>query len=338
MKYRRVKLSDDPNNTAWSRSSTGYGQKIMRSQGWIPGSILGATDAPYVNGHPEATYSYLNTTRKDDKCGVGGSRHGAYDDGYCTGLDVFQGILGRLNGRTEDECDAGRIARRKLKTANYLESRWQVLKFVSGGLLEGDRSKEDRINANQDSDLSAGHQQDSPKPKSPSPPENEKAEDQVVSILADYRSHQKVLSETIDQESKRPKKRKRMVQSPANGEKQQRLLPEKGSPLPPVASDARGQASPMERTPLAGRHMVRGRYIRQKRMVMMDTKALNEVNEQLDGVRSKRKSLIDHSCGTDFNGQILALSSRHTRDQCHKLKPKGRSLAKIRDPLKHGQC
>ena len=326
---RRTKLSNDPNNTAWSRSNTGYGQRIMLSQGWIPGSILGAATAPYANGNPEASHSYLRVTRRDDKCGLGTSRKGEYDDTYCTGLDVFQGILGRLNGRTEDECETVKIANEKSKTVNYLESRWHVLKFVSGGLLEGDRSKEavkqpkqtpsslaaqvmtkveflvdHKVEARihhagssnvresrkskkqkpehdpiDDPDLSAAYRLDSTKPHTSNSPESQELQDKVIAPPADSADPKSLdIGNPISAvaQLKPRKKRKRVLQNSRNEAQPQRSSSEKGLSTT-VASGEEGRTTPAVIAPLASRHAVRGRYIRQKRMMTMDTKALNEV-------------------------------------------------------------
>lgn len=108
----------------------------MLSQGWIPGSLLGATN---INQNTEASSSHIRITRREDKYCLGRPRQGAQGDTHCTGLDVFQGILGRLNGRDEVETGVAKSASEDWKTVNYLESRWQVLKFVSSGFLVGDQ-------------------------------------------------------------------------------------------------------------------------------------------------------------------------------------------------------
>lgn len=59
-----------------------------------------------------------------------------------TGLDAFQGLLGRLNGKQEDELEKEQRTRDDLRRAVYTENKWGALRFVSGGFLVGDRIKE----------------------------------------------------------------------------------------------------------------------------------------------------------------------------------------------------
>lgn len=327
---RRTKLSHDPNNTAWSRSTTNYGQRIMLSQGWIPGSILGASNPLSADVNTKTTSCYPRTTRRDDNCGLGGSRRGDHDDSRCTGLDVFQGILGRLNGRVEANCEAAKFTSEDLKTVNYLESRWQVLKFVSGGVLSGDKLEdfakqpdqtpsspiaqvvttsdnlvnqelEDTIRgiyhaetsnatelrnskrpktkktALEYSDSSAKRQLGSMKQHSPDLPES-----QVTCKSVELRPQQSedsgYLSKTrvAASERKKRKKMRRMMDTPQEGEQPSHPSFKEGLEMPlPLAAES--QTPSVVRGALASRHVVRARYIRQKKMAMMDTKALNEV-------------------------------------------------------------
>lgn len=59
-----------------------------------------------------------------------------------TGLDAFQGLLGRLNGKQDEELEKEQNTRDNLKRAAYVENRWGALQFVSAGFLVGDRVKE----------------------------------------------------------------------------------------------------------------------------------------------------------------------------------------------------
>ena len=78
---------------------------------------------------------------KDNNLGLGAQRGTGQGEGTCTGLDVFQGILGRLNGKSETELEKEQRSRDDLKRAIYTERRWGSTRFVSGGLLVGDRIK-----------------------------------------------------------------------------------------------------------------------------------------------------------------------------------------------------
>jgi Pin2-interacting protein X1 len=139
---RRVKWSHDPNNTKWTRDTGGFGHKIMTAQGWQPGDILGAKNASYAELHTAANASHIRVFMKDDNLGLGAKRSSGLAGGECTGLDVFQNLLGRLNGKDEDELVKEQNSREDLKRAIYTERRWGSVRFVRGGFLIGDKIQE----------------------------------------------------------------------------------------------------------------------------------------------------------------------------------------------------
>ncbi|KAM3506796.1 hypothetical protein MY11210_007417 [Beauveria gryllotalpidicola] len=136
----RRKISNDPNNTKWTRDTTTFGQKILRSQGWQPGQFLGAQDAPHSALHSAASASYIRVVLKDDMKGLGFNK--ARED-EVTGLDVFSDLLSRLNGKSEAAVREDQDARLAVKTHRYVEMRWGPMRFVRGGLLVGDTLEED---------------------------------------------------------------------------------------------------------------------------------------------------------------------------------------------------
>ncbi|KAJ4207742.1 telomerase inhibitor [Fusarium falciforme] len=135
----RRKINKDPNNTKWTRDTNTFGQKILRAQGWQPGQFLGAENAPHSELHTAANASYIRVVLKDDMKGLGFSR--AKED-EVTGLDVFQDLLSRLNGKTEDQVVEDQQARLAVKTHHFVEQRYGPMRFVYGGLLVGDEMKE----------------------------------------------------------------------------------------------------------------------------------------------------------------------------------------------------
>lgn len=287
---RRIKLSYDPNNTAWNRDGTAYGQKIMQSQGWIPGSILGATSAN-SNAGAHSHFSYTGIKRRNGNSGLGRSTQNNYDESHA--LDAFQEVLGRLNGRPEVRCAAATTQSRDLKTVSFLEGRWPILKFVSGGLLTDYKSK----------DLKEQPQ------KPPSSPiaqvvttSDVPADEEVDARMNEIHQRKSVKSQSSDfQESlprssrsaasdnreirgdaeaggiKKRKKRKRAIEKPSNDEIVQQSQAEETieEHLAPAVED---QTTPEAGNSLSSRHAVRMRYIRHKKMAMMDRKALNEVS------------------------------------------------------------
>ncbi|KAK3329776.1 protein PXR1 [Apodospora peruviana] len=133
------KLGVDPNNTKWSRNTDSFGQKLLRAQGWEPGQYLGAKDAAHAEWHTEANSSHIQVVLKDDMLGLGAKRNTGDE---CTGLDAFQVLLGRLNGKTEDTLESERQKREEVKLSHYIERKLGTIRFVKGGWLVGDQVKE----------------------------------------------------------------------------------------------------------------------------------------------------------------------------------------------------
>ncbi|KAK3694323.1 hypothetical protein B0T22DRAFT_533392 [Podospora appendiculata] len=133
------KVGIDPNNTKWSRNTESFGQKMLRAKGWEPGQYLGAKDAPHASSYTEANVSHIRVTLKDDNMGLGAKRNNGDE---CTGLDAFQTLLGRLNGKTEDILESERKAREDTKLGLYVERKMGTIRFVKGGWLVGDTIKD----------------------------------------------------------------------------------------------------------------------------------------------------------------------------------------------------
>lgn len=112
---------------------------MLRSQGWEPGQYLGAKDAAHAEWHTEANSSHIRVVLKDDTLGLGAKRNTGDE---CTGLNAFQNLLGRLNGKSEDVIEAEEQARMEVKRNLYVEQKIGVIRFVRGGWLVGDVVKE----------------------------------------------------------------------------------------------------------------------------------------------------------------------------------------------------
>ncbi|KAH7363884.1 protein PXR1 [Rhexocercosporidium sp. MPI-PUGE-AT-0058] len=136
---KRMKLSHDPNNTKWTNDSASFGLKIMTSQGWQPGQYLGAKDAAHAEFHTAANASHIRVSIKDDNLGLGAKIGTGVGHGECTGLDAFKNLLGRLNGKDEEEIVKEQQSRDDLRRAIYSERKWGTQRFVSGGFLIGDK-------------------------------------------------------------------------------------------------------------------------------------------------------------------------------------------------------
>ena len=75
---------------------------------------------------------------REDNSGIGHKRD-VQDE--CTGLDAFQDILGRLNGKIEDQVEKEKKARGDYKRSLYTERKYGGVSFVRGGFLVGDETE-----------------------------------------------------------------------------------------------------------------------------------------------------------------------------------------------------
>jgi len=109
---------------------------MLQSHGWTPGASLGARNKSYTR---TKGISHIRVTLKDDNLGLGAKSGPNVPQ---PGLDAFQGLLGRLNGKSDVELAKEQNTRDGLRRASYAEKRWGGLHFISAGLLVGDRIEE----------------------------------------------------------------------------------------------------------------------------------------------------------------------------------------------------
>ena len=76
---------------------------------------------------------------KEYNLGLGAKKGSGQMAGQCVGLDVFQGILGRLNGKSDEVLKKEDDARGSLHRVAHIERRFGMISFVKGGLLVGDK-------------------------------------------------------------------------------------------------------------------------------------------------------------------------------------------------------
>ncbi|KAL8957114.1 MAG: hypothetical protein Q9183_006145, partial [Haloplaca sp. 2 TL-2023] len=132
----RAKISHDPNNTAWTRSASNFGQKVLLSQGWTPGTVLGASNASYTTS--SASFSHVKVIPRSDNIGLGATK-GPLGDNETTGLGGLQHLLGRLNGKSQQELQTEDRNREGARRKLYADRRWGFGNFVSAGFLVGDK-------------------------------------------------------------------------------------------------------------------------------------------------------------------------------------------------------
>ena len=133
-----MKLSRDPNNTAWSKSTDGFGHKILSQQGWTAGSFLGANNAAQAEHYTAANASHIRVALREDNLGLG-AKIGAKANAETFGLATLSGIFGRLNGKTEEVVEKQQGALRDAELRSWQAQKFGFMNFVRGGLLVGDK-------------------------------------------------------------------------------------------------------------------------------------------------------------------------------------------------------
>ncbi|OKL61096.1 hypothetical protein UA08_03934 [Talaromyces atroroseus] len=106
----------------------------MTSQGWTPGSFLGARNASHSDTFTAASASHIRVTLKDDTLGLG-ARPPKLGNENVAAIDAFQGLLGRLNGKSDTQLEEEQRKRDDTRLALYARTKWQTVTFVSGGYL-----------------------------------------------------------------------------------------------------------------------------------------------------------------------------------------------------------
>ena len=148
---RKTKTSADPNNLTWARNTTTFGQKILRSQGWTPGHVLGPTDSSHAEFHSHASKTHLKAAlRLDETAGLGldvgiGGRIGRLVDPVSIQGGALEDVFARLNGRSAAEVQKVEekiVKREELGIRVVGVRRYGAMRFVRGGLLVGDQLKE----------------------------------------------------------------------------------------------------------------------------------------------------------------------------------------------------
>lgn len=236
----------DPRNTAWSNDTSKFGHQMLEKFGWKPGMGLG------MMPHDSAS-THIRVSIKDDNLGLGAKtrRQGAKDeldsDG-CAGLDVFQRLLGRLNGKEEQvsqELERQRVDR-------VINGKWGV-HFVKGEVLSSTWDPETRT-LRQYSNTESN--------KRPAQ-ENEE----------EGRRHKKEKKDKRKEKRAKKEKKEKRKEKKAKKEKKGTSEQDKKHKHKHVKDELK-DASP---APETSRLSARSRWIKQKRAATMDPVALNEI-------------------------------------------------------------
>ncbi|RVD83588.1 uncharacterized protein DFL_007972 [Arthrobotrys flagrans] len=324
---KKRKISHDPNNTKWTRSA-GFGHKMLLSQGWSPGTILGPD--PNNPHHTAASQVGIKVMLKDDTLGLG--CRGNQED-TCTGLGDLQSLLGRLNGKTDESVRSEEDTRRKM----WIEGRYGM-RFVRGETLEStwvtrelkkDAEEEGKETSTEDAEeegedeaeSSEGKKEKSKKEKKRKDRDSKKKkrkssdsdddEDANSSSSSEQdresdkakRKADKALRKAEKQAKKERKEAKRLRKDEKRRAKAEKKAlksaiaassaPSSTASTPPAMPSAEPEPLPKldkkskslpnslhgsgTSTPVNGRQALRSKWIAQKRMAVMDAKALNEI-------------------------------------------------------------
>lgn len=267
----------DPRNTAWSNDTGRFGHTMLEKFGWKPGMGLGMMPS-------ESNKTHIKVSIKEDNVGLGAKikrkeRTDEFDNGECAGLDVFQRILGRLNGKEQkitNELEKQRVEK-------VFNGRWGV-HFVKGEVLastwdpetkklvsySNKRKRTQDELSSEDSDDSLDEDEGETKVTKKKHKTDKKHSKKEKSSSKKERKHKKDKSSKKDK-SKKDKREK--------GHKKKNQREEKNSSSPstePALLESR-KSAPKIPANVSSRLSVRARHIRQKRAATMDPKALNEI-------------------------------------------------------------
>ncbi|KAF4555269.1 SNF2 family N-terminal domain-containing protein 10 [Elsinoe fawcettii] len=306
---RRTKISADPNNTSWSSRTDRFGHKILTSQGWTPGSFLGASDAKHQAHYTAANASHIRVLLKDDNLGLGASR--SKEGAETFGLDQFSGLLGRLNGKSEEALGKEDDARRDVRLRLWADRRGGV-RFVSAGFLVGD--KVEKLRREEVERKEAEMTQKRGKKRNVSGEVKDAGEMVEVSQQAEAQASTDDTGDaSIEDETRIAKRQRKEEKRRRKAEKEERrqarhlrraakeakrMGKEGTSSILHTSQETSGTTTPdtgeekvmvesvdssgeiQHKTIAIPRRMIRSRYIQQKRMAGLDPKALNECVDQ----------------------------------------------------------
>jgi Pin2-interacting protein X1 len=234
---------------------------------------------------------------REDNLGLGAKTGSQRDNNH--GLEILQGVLGRLNGKSSEVLEKEEKARRDVKCALYAEQRWGSLRFMHGGVLTGNTTLEVTSTPLEElPDVSEGEAGPAPSGGSESIP-NATFPEEADNRKALRRKEKKEKREKKEKKLKKSQKERRAdaedladpdTQNEASEKaakkerKRQKALQRQKEATESEGASEKEAVVKTESTPRSSgsntpssRFHVRQRYIQHKRMAMMDAKALSEV-------------------------------------------------------------
>lgn len=251
---------------------------------------------------------------KDDNLGLGAK--GLQHD-LCTGLDAFQGLLDSLNGKAKGQATTHEQIHQDTKPAVYEGLGNKGIRFVSGGFLKGREQEEcashlvkktvplsdDQLLAVKPSDLPvrsgleceqpAVQRENSPKKYRPNSIDSG-LDGLVTKADGAHSGNDPALDSALEAQRKRKTLRKLRRKEKELRRSAKSDVPDvmptmsfKEPARSPVMTAATNHLDPQAGLRLGGRHAIRQKYIRHKKMAIMDSKAMNEVSHTVKVPESK---------------------------------------------------
>lgn len=216
-----------------------------------------------------------------------------------TGLSAFQGLLGRLNGKSDAELAEEQRKHDDIKLAMYAQRKYNAIQFISGGFLvpediksapklqSEESGKETDANSSETTDKADSETEGVSKvkdedgvDKKDKAKKKKKSKDKKDKKDKDKeKKKKKKRKEESDKSEKKSKKRKAPSSSSSDDEKSgTRESPSSDE----VAKTTAGQATKSRSQTPIGRQAIRGRHIQQKKRAVMDERSLQEVSLPVD--------------------------------------------------------
>lgn len=262
----------------------------MLSQGWVAGQGLGATNRRGFNSYENAK---LKVSFKDDNLGLGASARGRDVDSQRTGLDAFQGLLGRLNGKDEGEIAVVEKKVEDRKLAMFAAGRWGGMVFVPGGLLVQREvfRKDDGVSEEQREFKAMRNDAEAIRRAKGRGNVDEDAGEEDEEAAAKAKRKQDRAEKRQRKEDKRRRKAEKSSEMELGSVSTSNLPPKLKHPKPPptpasassppssTASDDARPIPPPSRPTIRrnGRQILRGKNIAAKKMAFADAKMLDEI-------------------------------------------------------------
>ncbi|ANZ73725.1 BA75_01625T0 [Komagataella pastoris] len=269
----RQRFGLDPRNTTWSNDTSRFGHQHLEKLGWTPGSGLGLVS--------HATTTHIKVRVKDDNTGLGAklarkNKKDEFDSGECTGLDVFQRLLGRLNGK-EDEIGEELDRQRKESVIN---GKWGIA-FVKGETLQSTWDKEAKAfvlrRKRRISETLEDAEMQRKLLKTERRERKEKKEKKQSGDKPKKEKSEKKAKKEAIKEAKKEAKRQARREAKREAKRESRDNLKKPEIIENTVTKESMLLPKSNTTIIASRLAVRSRWIKQKRAAVMDSKALNEI-------------------------------------------------------------